>query len=135
VIVYDAEAHACILDGMRLHIGKRFVYKHNDIASCEKQLQHATKVITETGGAILVITEGVYGMSGAMGNVKEITELKKKYNFRLLIDDAHGFGTMGKTGAGTGEEQGCQDQVDLYFGAFANQWLLSVDSLQDQKKL
>jgi len=119
VIVYDAEAHACIMDGMRLHIGKRFVYKHNDIESCEKQLQHATKIVEETGGAILVITEGVYGMSGAQGKIKEITELKKKYNFRLMIDDAHGFGTLGKTGAGTAEHQGCQDGVDLYFGAFA----------------
>ncbi len=119
VIVYDAEAHACIIDGMRLHIGKRFVYKHNDIESCEKQLQRATKIIEETGGSILVITEGVYGMTGAMGNIKEIVNLKKKYNFRLLVDDAHGFGTMGKTGAGTGEHQGCQDGIDLLFGAFA----------------
>jgi glycine C-acetyltransferase len=119
VIVYDAEAHACIIDGMRLHIGKRFVYKHNDIESCEKQLQHATKLVAETGGGILVITEGVYGMSGAQGILKEIVALKKKYNFRFLVDDAHGFGTMGKTGAGTGEEQGCQDGIDLYFATFA----------------
>jgi glycine C-acetyltransferase len=119
VIVYDAEAHACIIDGMRLHIGKRFVYRHNDIESCEKQLQRATKIIEETGGAILVITEGVYGMTGALGKIKEIVELKKKYNFRLLVDDAHGFGTMGKTGAGSGQHQGCQDGIDLLFGAFA----------------
>jgi len=119
VIVYDAEAHACIIDGMRLHIGKRFVYQHNDIESCEKQLQRATKIIEETGGSILVITEGVYGMTGAQGKIKDIVELKKKYNFRLLVDDAHGFGTMGKTGAGTGQHQGCQDGIDLLFGAFA----------------
>jgi glycine C-acetyltransferase len=119
VIVYDSEAHACIIDGMRLHIGKRFVYQHNDIENCEKQLQRATKIVEETGGGILVITEGVYGMSGAQGKLKEIAALKKKYKFRFLVDDAHGFGTMGKTGAGTGEEQGCQDDIDLYFGTFA----------------
>ncbi len=119
VIVYDSEAHACIIDGMRLHIGKRFVYQHNDIESCEKQLQRATKIVEESGGGILVITEGVYGMSGAQGKLKEIAALKKKYKFRFLVDDAHGFGTMGKTGAGTGEEQGCQDEIDLYFGTFA----------------
>ncbi|MFA4851276.1 MAG: aminotransferase class I/II-fold pyridoxal phosphate-dependent enzyme [Bacteroidales bacterium] len=119
VIVYDAEAHACIIDGMRLHIGKRFVYKHNDMESCEKQLQRATKIIEETGGAILVITEGVYGMTGNLGKIKDIVGLKKKYNFRLLVDDAHGFGTMGETGAGTGQYQGCQDGIDLLFGAFA----------------
>lgn len=119
VIVYDSEAHACIIDGMRLHIGKRFVYQHNDIESCEKQLQRATKLVEESGGGILVITEGVYGMSGAQGKLKEIIELKKKYKFRFLVDDAHGFGTMGKTGAGTGEHQGCQDGIDLYFATFA----------------
>ena len=119
VIVYDAEAHACIIDGMRLHIGKRFVYQHNDMESCEKQLQRATKIVEETGGGILVITEGVYGMSGAQGKLKEIVELKKKYKFRFLVDDAHGFGTMGKTGAGTGELQGCQDGIDILFGTFA----------------
>jgi glycine C-acetyltransferase len=119
VIVYDSEAHACIIDGMRLHIGKRFVYQHNDIESCEKQLQRATKIVEETGGGILVITEGVYGMSGAQGKLREIAALKKKFKFRFLVDDAHGFGTMGKTGAGTGELQGCQDEIDLYFGTFA----------------
>lgn len=119
VIVYDVEAHACIIDGVRLHIGKRFVYQHNDIESCEKQLQRATKIIEETGGSILVITEGVYGMTGDLGRIKDILELKKKYNFRLLVDDAHGFGTMGETGAGTGQHQGCQDGIDLLFGAFA----------------
>jgi len=119
VIVYDAESHACIVDGVRLHMGKRFVYKHNDVDSCEKQLERATKLIEETGGGILVITEGVFGMSGAMGRLKEIIKLKEKYDFRLLIDDAHGFGTMGKTGAGTHEHQSCIDGVDIYFGTFA----------------
>ncbi len=119
VIVYDAESHACIVDGVRLHMGKRFVYKHNDIESCEKQLERATKLTQETGGGILVITEGVFGMSGAMGKLKEIIALKDKYDFRLLIDDAHGFGTMGKTGAGTHEHQNCIDGVDIYFGTFA----------------
>ena len=119
VIVYDAEAHACIIDGVRLHMGKRFVYTHNDMQSLEKQLQRATKLVGETGGGILVITEGVFGMSGQMGDLKGITELKKKYNFRLMVDDAHGFGTMGDTGAGVSEEQGVQSSVDLYFATFA----------------
>ena len=119
VIVYDAESHACIIDGLRLHMGKRFVYPHNDMTSLEKQLQRATKLTEETGGAILVITEGVFGMSGNQGNLKGVTALKKKYKFRLLVDDAHGFGTMGKTGAGAGEEQGVQDDIDLYFSTFA----------------
>ncbi|HYG02657.1 MAG TPA: aminotransferase class I/II-fold pyridoxal phosphate-dependent enzyme [Chryseosolibacter sp.] len=119
VIVYDAESHACIIDGVRLHMGKRFVYAHNDMDSLEKQLQRATKLAQETGGGILVITEGVFGMSGKQGDLKGVAELKKKYNFRLFVDDAHGFGTMGKTGAGAGEEQGVQDQIDLYFSTFA----------------
>jgi glycine C-acetyltransferase len=119
VIVYDAESHACIIDGVRLHMGKRFVYAHNDMDSLEKQLQRATKLAEETGGAILVITEGVFGMSGKQGDLRGVSELKKKYKFRLFVDDAHGFGTMGKTGAGCGEEQGVQDQVDLYFSTFA----------------
>ena len=119
VIVYDAESHACIIDGVRLHMGKRFVYAHNDMESLEKQLQRATRLANETGGGILVITEGVFGMSGKQGDLKGVVELKKKYNFRLFVDDAHGFGTMGKTGAGTGEEQGVQDQIDLYFSTFA----------------
>lgn len=119
IIVYDAEAHACIIDGVRLHMGKRFVYAHNDMQSLEKQLQRATKLADESGGGILVITEGVFGMSGNMGDLKGVAELKKKYNFRLLVDDAHGFGTMGKTGAGVGEEQGVQDVIDLYFATFA----------------
>jgi len=119
VIVYDAESHACIIDGLRMHMGKRFVYQHNDIESCEKQLGRATKLVEQTGGGILVITEGVFGMSGAQGKLKEISELKKKFNFRLLVDDAHGFGTMGPTGAGTHEAQGCIDEIDVYFGTFA----------------
>ncbi|MFN3942237.1 MAG: aminotransferase class I/II-fold pyridoxal phosphate-dependent enzyme [Flavobacterium sp.] len=119
VIVYDVDAHACIIDGVRLHMGKRFTYKHNDLESMEKNLQRATKMAEETGGGILFITEGVFGMRGQQGKLKEIVELKKKYNFRLLVDDAHGFGTLGKTGAGAGEEQGCQDGIDVYFSTFA----------------
>ncbi|NLL27404.1 MAG: pyridoxal phosphate-dependent aminotransferase family protein [Bacteroidales bacterium] len=119
VIVYDAEAHACIIDGMRLHIGKRFVYAHNDMESLEKQLQRAEKITEQTGGGILVITEGVYGMTADLGDLKGIIELKKKYNFRLLIDDAHGFGTMGSDGSGTDEHLGVRKDVDLYFGTFA----------------
>lgn len=120
VIVYDAESHACIIDGVRLHAGHRYVYKHNDIEDFEKQLQRATALIEEkSAGGILVITEGVFGMAGDQGKLKEITELKDKYNFRLLVDDAHGFGTLGKTGAGAGEEQGVQDKIDLYFSTFA----------------
>jgi len=119
VIVYDGESHACIIDGLRLHLGKRFVYKHNDIESARKQLERATKLVEQTGGGILVITEGVFGMSGAQGKIKEIIDLKKEFNFRLLIDDAHGFGTMGPTGAGTHEEQNSIDGVDIYFATFA----------------
>jgi glycine C-acetyltransferase len=119
VIVYDSEAHACILDGMRLHMGKRFVYPHNNMENLRKGLERATKLTDQTGGGILVITEGVYGMSGDLGKIKEIVELKKEFNFRLLVDDAHGFGTMGPTGAGTGEHFGVQDGIDLYFGTFA----------------
>jgi len=119
VIVYDAESHACIIDGLRMHMGKRYVYQHNDILSCEKQLERATKLAEQTGGGILLITEGVFGMSGAQGKLKDIVALKEKFNFRMLVDDAHGFGTMGKTGAGTHEEQDCIDGVDVYFGTFA----------------
>ncbi|MDZ4071466.1 MAG: pyridoxal phosphate-dependent aminotransferase family protein [Sediminibacterium sp.] len=120
VIVYDAESHACIIDGLRLHPGHRYVFKHNDLEDFEKQLQRATALIEKqkTGG-ILVITEGVFGMAGDQGKLKEIAALKKKYDFRLMVDDAHGFGTLGKTGAGAGEEQGCQDDIDLYFSTFA----------------
>lgn len=119
IIVYDVDSHACIIDGVRLHMGKRFTYKHNDIESIEKNLGRATKMAEETGGGILLITEGVFGMRGQQGKLKEIVSLKEKYNFRLLVDDAHGFGTLGKTGAGAGEEQGVQDQIDVYFSTFA----------------
>lgn len=119
VVVYDSECHACIIDGLRMHLGKRYVFPHNDIESCEKQLERATKLANETGGGILVITEGVFGMTGDQGKLKEIAELKKKFEFRLLVDDAHGFGTMGKTGAGTDEAQGVQNDVDVYFSTFA----------------
>jgi glycine C-acetyltransferase len=119
VVVYDSEAHACILDGLRLLMGKRFVFPHNDMVSFEKQLEHAKKLTNETGGGILVITEGVYGMSGDLGNLKGILALKKQYNFRLLIDDAHGFGTMGPSGKGTSEYQKVMEEVDIYFGTFA----------------
>lgn len=120
VIVYDSESHACIVDGVRLHQGKRFVFPHNDIANLRKQLERATRLVEENKqGAILVITEGVFGMAGDMGDLKGIVELKKEFNFRLLIDDAHGFGTMGKTGAGAGEELGVMDQIDIYFSTFA----------------
>ncbi|AKD04836.1 8-amino-7-oxononanoate synthase [Pontibacter korlensis] len=119
VIVYDAESHACIIDGVRLHQGKRFVYAHNDIESLEKQLERATRWAENTGGAILVITEGVFGMSGNLGKLREVVDLKEKFNFRLLVDDAHGFGTMGASGAGTGEHLGCQDGIDVYFSTFA----------------
>jgi glycine C-acetyltransferase len=120
IIVYDAESHACIIDGLRLHPGHRYVFKHNDIEDCQKQLERATQLIEkQKAGGILLITEGVFGMAGDQGKLKEIAALKGKYQFRLLVDDAHGFGTLGKTGAGAGEEQGCQDQIDLYFSTFA----------------
>ena len=119
IIVYDVDAHACIIDGVRLHMGKRFTYKHNDVESLEKNLDRATKMAEQTGGGILVISEGVFGMRGEQGKLKEIAALKKKYNFRFLVDDAHGFGTLGKTGAGAGEEQGVQDDIDVYFATFA----------------
>lgn len=119
VIVYDSESHACILDGMRLHMGKRFVFQHNDIENLEKQLERATRLSEKTCGGILVITEGVFGMAGDLGKLDEIVALKEKFNFRLLVDDAHGFGTMGETGAGTGEHFGVQDKVDVYFATFA----------------
>ena len=124
VIVYDAESHACILDGVRLHMGKRYVFKHNDVEDCAKQLERASKLVEETGGGILVITEGVFGMRGDQGRLKEIVDLKKKFNFRLFVDDAHGIGTLGATGGGTGQEQGCQDGIDVYFGTFAKSFAL-----------
>ncbi len=119
IIVYDVDAHACIIDGVRLHMGKRFTYKHNDVESLEKNLERATKMAEQTGGGILVISEGVFGMRGEQGRLKEIVALKKKFNFRLFVDDAHGFGTLGKTGAGAGQEQGVQDDIDVYFATFA----------------
>ena len=120
VIVYDAESHACIIDGVRLHPGHRYVFKHNDIEDFEKQLQRAAALVDrQNAGGILVITEGVFGMAGDQGKLKEIAALKDKYEFRLLVDDAHGFGTLGKTGAGAGEAQGVQDKIDLYFSTFA----------------
>ena len=120
VIVYDAESHACIIDGLRLHPGHRYVFKHNDLEDFEKQMQRATALIEkQSAGGILVITEGVFGMAGDQGKLKEIAALKNKYSFRLVVDDAHGFGTLGQTGAGAGEAQGCQDAIDLYFSTFA----------------
>ena len=119
IIVYDIDAHACIVDGVRLHVGKRFTYQHNDMNSLEKNLIRATKIADQTGGGILVISEGVFGMRGEQGKLKEIVKLKTKYKFRFLVDDAHGFGTLGKTGAGAGEEQGVQDDIDVYFATFA----------------
>ena len=119
VVVYDSESHACIIDGLRMHMGKRFVYPHNDIDNLRNQLRRAKKLTEKTGGGILVITEGVFGMSGSLGKLDEITALKKEFNFRLLVDDAHGVGTMGPTGAGTGEHFGVQDEIDVFFGTFA----------------
>ena len=118
IIVYDAESHACIVDGIRLHLGHSYAFKHNDVEDCEKQLQRAAKMAEKTNGGILLITEGVFGMAGDQGKLKEIVALKKTYSFRILIDDAHGFGSMGSTGAGVGEEQDCQDEIDLYFSTF-----------------
>ena len=119
VVVIDAEAHACLIDGVRLHLGKVYKFKHNDIASCEQKLKVATRDVEESGGGILVITEGVYGMTGALGILDQIAALKEKYSFRILIDDAHGFGAMGPTGRGTSEHFGVMDQIDLYIGAYA----------------
>ncbi len=121
VIVYDSESHACILDGMRLHAGKRFVFKHNDMESFDKQMERATKIVNNTGGGILVITEGVFGMAGDQGKLKELVDFRKsgKYNFRLFVDDAHGFGTVGEKGQGSGEAQGVHDEIDILFGTFA----------------
>ena len=119
VIVYDIDSHACIVDGVRLHVGKRFTFQHNDIESLEKNLVRAQNIVEKTGGGILVISEGVFGMRGEQGKIKEIVKLKEKYDFRLLVDDAHGFGTMGETGYGAGEHLGCHDEIDVYFGTFA----------------
>ena len=135
VIVYDAESHACILDGVRLHMGKRFVFKHNDIEDCEKQLVRAQRLADQTGGGILVITEGVFGMRGDQGKLKEIVELKKKFTFRLFVDDAHGVGTLGPNGGGTGEQQGCQDGIDIYFGTFAKSFALIGGYISSTKQV
>jgi glycine C-acetyltransferase len=133
VVVYDSDSHACILDGLRLHMGKRFVFPHNNMQGLEKQLERATKLAEAQGGGVLVITEGVFGMVGDLGNLAGIVKLKEKYNFRLLVDDAHGFGTMGKTGAGTGEHFGVQDQVDVYFATFAKS-MASIGAFVASKK-
>ena len=119
VIVYDIDSHACIVDGVRLHVGKRFTFQHNDIGSLEKNIIRAQKIVDKTGGGILVISEGVFGMRGEQGKIKEIVELKKKYDFRLLVDDAHGFGTLGDDGSGVGKEQNVMDDIDVYFATFA----------------
>ncbi len=119
VAVYDSESHACILDGLRLHMGKRFVFPHNDMEGLRKQLQRATALADKQNGGVLVITEGVFGMAGDLGKLDEIVAMKRDFKFRLLVDDAHGFGTMGKTGAGTGEHLGVQDQIDVFFATFA----------------
>ena len=121
VIVYDSESHACILDGMRLHAGKRFVFRHNDMESFDKQMERASRIVEKTNGGILVLTEGVFGMAGDQGKLKEIVDFRKsgKYDFRLFVDDAHGFGTVGEKGQGAGEEQGVQDEIDILFGTFA----------------
>lgn len=119
VIVYDSECHACIIDGLRLHQGKRFVYPHNDMTNLEKQLERASKIVADSGGAILVITEGVFGMSGDLGDLNGVVALKSKFEFRLFVDDAHGVGTMGETGFGSGEELGCHEHIDVLFGTFA----------------
>jgi glycine C-acetyltransferase len=135
VIVYDAESHACILDGVRLHMGKRFVFKHNDVEDCEKQLERAKRLTEQTGGGILVITEGVFGMRGDQGKLKEIIELKNKFTFRLFVDDAHGIGSMGANGGGTGEEQGCQEGIDIYFGTFAKSFALIGGFISSDKDI
>ncbi len=135
VVVYDGESHACIIDGLRLIPSHRYVYKHNNIEDCDKQLQRATEMVAKTGGGILVITEGVFGMSGNQGKIKEIAALKEKYEFRLFVDDAHGFGTMGKTGAGIGEHQNCMDDIDIYFSTFAKSMASIGGFLAADKKI
>ena len=135
VIVYDSESHACIMDGMRMHMGKRFVFQHNDIESLKTQLERATKLVSDTNGGILVITEGVFGMAGDQGKLKEIVDLKSQYDFRLLVDDAHGIGTLGATGAGAGEEQGCMDGIDVYFGTFAKAFATIGAFISSEEKI
>lgn len=119
VIVYDSESHACMVDGVRLHQGKRFVFQHNDMESFEKQLKRAAVLTEKSGGGILVVTEGVFGMAGDQGKLAEIVKFKKEYGFRLFVDDAHGFGTIGENGRGAGDFQGVHDEIDVYFGTFA----------------
>ena len=119
VIVYDAEDHACLLDGIRLHIGSKYKFRHNDIVDCERVLALACEEAEKRGGGVLLITEGVFGMTGALGILDQIVELKKKHNFRIMIDDAHGFGVMGEHGRGTSEHFGVMDEVDIYIGAYA----------------
>jgi glycine C-acetyltransferase len=135
VVVYDSESHACIIDGLRLHVGRRFVYPHNDVANLEKQLDRAAKLVRDTNGSVLVITEGVFGMSGDQGRLADIVALKKKFDFRLFVDDAHGFGTLGKTGAGASEEQGVMDGVDIYFGTFAKSMALIGAFISSEKRV
>lgn len=135
VVVYDSESHACIVDAVRMHLGKRFAFTHNDIASLDKNLERAKRLTDESGGGILVITEGVFGMRGDQGKLREIAALKDKYQFRLLIDDAHGFGMLGETGAGTAEEQGVTDDVDLYFSTFAKSMALIGAFIAGQKEI
>lgn len=135
IIVYDSESHACIIDGVRLHPGKRFVYQHNDMESLEKYLKRATGLLEGTPGGIMVITEGVFGMAGDQGKLKEIIDLKDQYDFRLFVDDAHGLGTMGENGAGTGVEQGCQDGIDIYFGTFAKSFATIGAFISSEEKV
>ncbi|MEZ4722047.1 MAG: aminotransferase class I/II-fold pyridoxal phosphate-dependent enzyme [Flavobacteriales bacterium] len=135
VIVYDSESHACIMDGMRMHVGQRFVYQHNDMESLKVQLERATKLVAGTTGGIMVITEGVFGMAGDQGKLKEIVDLKSQYKFRLFVDDAHGIGTLGATGAGTGEEQGCMDGIDVYFGTFAKSFASIGGFISSEEKI
>lgn len=135
VLVFDAEAHACLMDGKRLHSGKSFSYKHNDIISCEQKLKVATKLAEEQGGGVLLITEGVYGMTGALGILDQICALKKKYNFRIMIDDAHGFGVMGPTGRGTSEHFGVMDEVDIYIGAYAKSMAIIGGFIATEKNI
>ena len=119
VVVYDKDCHACIMDGIRMHRGDRFAYEHNDPISAERQLRKAVVAAERNNGGILLITEGVFGMRGEQGCLRELVALKAKYDFRILLDDAHGYGTLGETGAGAGEEQGVQDDIDIYFSTFA----------------
>ena len=117
-LIYDELSHACIVDGKQLAMAEKSVFKHNDMESLEKQLKRASKKL-KPNSSILVVTEGVFGMTGDLGKLKEIIALKEKYPFRLLVDDAHGFGTLGHDGSGAGTQLGCHDGIDIYFGTFA----------------